>query len=317
MIFKVISSDRKRFTCPDPTVFPIREKSLNSENSDSDIKDNSNNNSNKEDFLINPVDFTRQDGRYPEHLRNINVRTGVITRASGSAFLEYGSTKLICSVYGPYYKGSLHDSLQVNCNLRMVFSMEATMNKEAREMESNENGNENENINQEMAFWNESKETYYSTQLKNGIVGSIISKSYPGANLDIFVNVLEDDGGVMAAALTVSSLALIDARIELLDSVIGLELLIIPEQNIILLDPDNKELAKSKRIKKDNEMNDKEETLTIANMTIGCMPNLKKITFLREFGSLKLDTLQEAYSQSVEATLNIYNNVIRSTLLVD
>lgn len=36
-----------------------------------------------------------------QQLRPIFLRTGVVTQAVGSAYIEVGKTKILCSVYGP------------------------------------------------------------------------------------------------------------------------------------------------------------------------------------------------------------------------
>ena len=43
----------------------------------------------------------RQDGRLIDEHRPIFMRTGVISQARGSAYVEQGQTKVMCGVYGP------------------------------------------------------------------------------------------------------------------------------------------------------------------------------------------------------------------------
>ena len=43
----------------------------------------------------------RQDGRSKDDHRPIFLRTGVISQARGSAYVEQGNTKVMCGVYGP------------------------------------------------------------------------------------------------------------------------------------------------------------------------------------------------------------------------
>ncbi|CAG5081819.1 Similar to exosc6: Exosome complex component MTR3 (Danio rerio) [Cotesia congregata] len=51
---------------------------------------------NPEKFLKN-----RKDGRQNQELRKIFIKTGVVSQAKGSAYIELGKTKVICSVFDP------------------------------------------------------------------------------------------------------------------------------------------------------------------------------------------------------------------------
>ena len=44
---------------------------------------------------------------------------------------------------------------------------------------------------------------------------------YPKSQIDVYVTILEDDGCTLAAALTVSGLALADAAIQMFDNLVG------------------------------------------------------------------------------------------------
>ena len=43
----------------------------------------------------------RLDGRRPKELRRLSARTGVLPRADGSAYVQMGNTRCLCTVYGP------------------------------------------------------------------------------------------------------------------------------------------------------------------------------------------------------------------------
>ena len=79
--------DRKRFAGPEGSVRPLLDPLIHPTSSKGKLLDT--------DTLF------RQDGRYPEQLRPVTINMGTITRAPGSAYLEWGNSKLVCSVYGP------------------------------------------------------------------------------------------------------------------------------------------------------------------------------------------------------------------------
>jgi exosome complex component RRP41 len=43
----------------------------------------------------------RIDGRRPDELRPLKIEAGVLKRATGSAYLEWGNNKVMAAVYGP------------------------------------------------------------------------------------------------------------------------------------------------------------------------------------------------------------------------
>jgi exosome complex component MTR3 len=47
---------------------------------------------------------------------------------------------------------------------------------------------------------------------------------YPKSQIDVYVTILEDDGSALAAALTVSGLALANGAIHMFDSLVGASL---------------------------------------------------------------------------------------------
>ena len=50
---------------------------------------------------------------------------------------------------------------------------------------------------------------------------------YPKSQIDVYVTILEDDGCTLAAALTVSGLALADAAIQMFDTLVGASVVMI------------------------------------------------------------------------------------------
>ena len=48
---------------------------------------------------------SREGGRGLEQMRHVFVKTGVISQASGSAYVEFDATKVMCGVYGPRQGG--------------------------------------------------------------------------------------------------------------------------------------------------------------------------------------------------------------------
>ena len=65
----------------------------------------------------------RQDGRAPKDIRKLRASLGVLPAANGSAYIEQGNTKVLCSVYGPHEprgQRDMVDKVIVNCHLSIA-----------------------------------------------------------------------------------------------------------------------------------------------------------------------------------------------------
>lgn len=138
----------------------------------------------------------RLDGRRPNELRIIKCKLGVFTQPDGSAYLEQGNTKVLAAVYGPHQaknKGS-PDGVIVNCQYSMAtFSTGERKNRPRGDRKS-----------QEM-----------SMHLRQTLTAAIKTELYPRSQIDIYVEVLQADGGAYCACVNAATLALVDAGIPL------------------------------------------------------------------------------------------------------
>ena len=144
----------------------------------------------------------RLDGRRANELRKIKCRMGVFGQADGSAYLEQGNSKVLAAVYGPHEPrqrgGAESSEVKVNCQYSMaVFSTSERKRRPRGDRKS-----------QEM-----------TQHLKQTFEATIKTELYPRSQIDIFVEVLQADGGNYCAAVNAATLALIDAGIPLKDYV--------------------------------------------------------------------------------------------------
>ena len=146
----------------------------------------------------------RLDGRRAGELRRIQCRMGVFGAADGSAYLEQGNTKVLAAVYGPHDMSRdtrlrpVHDRVVVNRQYSMaVFSTGERKNRPRGDRKSLE----------------------MSQHLKQTFEATIKVELYPRSQIDIFVEVLQADGGNYCACVNAATLALIDAGIPLVDYV--------------------------------------------------------------------------------------------------
>ncbi|EPZ33562.1 ribosomal protein S5 domain 2-like protein [Rozella allomycis CSF55] len=194
--------DRKRITCPEVTVAPLRrEKNIPIFNSQG----------------------LRQDNRDGHTLRPLFVRTSVIDSASGSAYLECGNTKISCAVYcflfckirqGPKQNlktDTFEDYATLYCELK--FAPYSCENKRSHQPDE--------------------EEKEYSKFIEDALKSCIRLDMFPKSMIDIYITVLENDGAVLENAITCASLALMDAGIDMIDMLIGSTVNFVENQIIV------------------------------------------------------------------------------------
>ncbi|XP_067005469.1 exosome complex component RRP41 [Anabrus simplex] len=141
----------------------------------------------------------RLDGRRPNELRKIRCKLGVFSQPDGSAYLEQGNTKVLAAVYGPHeIRGSktkaLHDQVLVNCQYSMATFSTGERKRRPR---------------------GDRKSSEMSMHLRQTFQAAIRTELYPRSQIDIFVEVLQADGGNYCSSVNAATLALVDAGIPL------------------------------------------------------------------------------------------------------
>ncbi len=147
-------------------------------------------------------DGLRLDGRANNEMRPIKIQTGVVERADGSAFIEWGANKIIVAVYvrEAYPKHAQNiDRAIVKARYNMSgYSVEERKRPgpDRRTME-------------------------ISKVVSEALSSAIVLEKLPRAEVDVFIQVLEADAGTRIASLTASSVAVADAGVPMRDLVVG------------------------------------------------------------------------------------------------
>ena len=137
----------------------------------------------------------RLDGRRINEIRPMKMEIGVLSRADGSCYLEWGNNKVLAAVYGPR---ELHprrlqkaDSALIRYRYNMAaFSVEDRIRP----------GPSRRSIE-------------ISKVSREAFEPVVLTHLYPGAVIDVFAEVLQADAGTRTAAINAASLALADAGI--------------------------------------------------------------------------------------------------------
>ena len=142
-------------------------------------------------------DGIRTDGRGPLDLRPIKIQVGVLSRADGSAYLEWGGNRVLAAVFGPREVHPKHMALPDRALLRCRYNMAPFSTPER-----NRPGPDRRSVE-------------LSKVIREALLPSIFLERYPGTAIDVFVEILRSDAGTRVAGVTAASLALADAGIEM------------------------------------------------------------------------------------------------------
>ncbi|MHA1350087.1 MAG: exosome complex exonuclease Rrp41 [Promethearchaeota archaeon] len=140
-------------------------------------------------------DGKRLDGRDKNELRPIKMEVGVLENADGSAYLEWGNNKIYCAVYGPREVHPHHLAKPDRGILRVFYRM-ATFSVFERKRPAPGR-----------------REKEVSMVITDCLKPVLFLELYPGTSFEVFINVLDADGGTRCACVTVAALALADAGI--------------------------------------------------------------------------------------------------------
>ncbi|WAR11742.1 EXOS6-like protein [Mya arenaria] len=178
--------------------------------------------------------------------KQLTDKTGLITQAQGSSYIEQDGTKVICAVYGP--RAVIK---------REEFSMQGQMTCEFKFAPFS--------CRQRRQHMQDAEEKDYSVQLLEALEPAVLLHKFPKAQVNIYITVLQNDG-TLAASMTCASMALADAGIEMYDLVTGCSARI--KGDTILMDPCSSE-----------EYSDKDSaTVNNGSVTVGIMPSLNQIS---------------------------------------
>jgi exosome complex component RRP41 len=136
-------------------------------------------------------DGIRTDGRKVDELRKIKIVAGVVKNAKGSAYIEWGNNKIIAAVYGPKEVIPMHEADPTKAIIKCRYSMAPFSSKE-------EHGKYGQNR----------RSIEISKVIKHIFEEVIFVEKFPGSEIDIYVEVLQGDGGTRVASITAAAVAL-------------------------------------------------------------------------------------------------------------
>jgi exosome complex component RRP41 len=144
-------------------------------------------------------DGKRLDGRKPDELRNIKIEAGVLHRAEGSCYLEWGGNKVFAAVYGPREAIPRHTQNPLRAIVNAKYNMAAFSVEDRKRPGPDRRSRE------------------ISKVISEALENVILVEKYPRASIDVNIEVLNAEAGTRCAGLTAAGVALADAGIPMKD----------------------------------------------------------------------------------------------------
>ncbi|MEK6934369.1 MAG: exosome complex exonuclease Rrp41 [Nanoarchaeota archaeon] len=214
----------------------------------------------------------RPDNRKFDELREISAEVSVIPRADGSAMFKIGKTVAIAAVYGPkdLFPRFLRDPKKgiLRCNYNMMsFSGSGERIRPGPSRRS--------------------KEISFITEKALSPVLDLTD--FPGSVVDIFIELIQTDGGTRCAGITAAALALADAGFPMKDLVSAVSIGRIEDKIVVDVSKEEEDYEKG-----------------MADIPVAIMPRNGNITLLQMDGLAKPSELKEALKVAKRACEQIY-----------
>lgn len=214
-------------------------------------------------------DGTRIDGRGPKDLRKIKIEVGPLEKADGSASIEWGKNKILVAVYGPREVHPRHLALPDRAFFRCRYHMAPFSTDERKHPAPSR------------------REIELSKVIRVALEPAILTELYPRTGIDVFIEVLQSDGGTRCAGITAASLALADAGVPLKDLVVACAAGKIDGQIVL-------------------DLNDIEDQKGDADVPVAIMPRTEAISLLQMDGILTQKEFKEALELAVDGCKRVY-----------
>ena len=211
----------------------------------------------------------RLDGRKADELRSVKLQVGVLSNADGSAYVEHGKNKILAAAFGPREMHPKHlaqpDRMVLRCRYHMApFSVPERKSPAPSR-----------------------REVELSKVIKESLEPALFLELYPRTGVDVFIEVLQADGGTRCASITAAALAIADAGVPMKDLVVACAAGKV-EDKVVL------------------DLFDAEDKLGSADVPVAYMPNLNAVTLLQMDGILTPDEFEKAINMAMDGCKKIY-----------
>jgi len=211
----------------------------------------------------------RLDGRKADELRPIKLQVGVLGNADGSAYIEHGKNKILAAAFGPREMHPKHLALPDRMVLRCRYHMAPFSVQERKSPAPSR------------------REIELSKVIRESLEPALFLELYPRTGIDLYVEVLQADGGTRCAAITAAALAIADAGVPMRDLVVACAAGKIDDTVVL-------------------DLYDAEDKLGAADVPLAYMPALNAVTLLQMDGVLSPDEFEKAVDMAMTGCKKIY-----------
>ncbi len=217
---------------------------------------------NKPELIVNGK---RLDGRAFDELREIKIEANTVKNAVGSAYIEWGNNKILAAVYGPKEALPKHVSDPEKAIIKCRYQMAPFSSLEGH-------GRTGPNR----------RATEISKVTRETFENVIQLDKFPGSEIDLYIEVLQGDGGTRAAGITVAAVALATSGIPMTDLPYGVSVGKIGEQLVL-------------------DLNMIEDNYSDADVPIAISPRQGKVLLFQMDGSMSREQIMEALQMARKA----------------
>jgi exosome complex component RRP41 len=215
-------------------------------------------------------DGKRLDGRDLNDMRPITIKTNVLERADGSCYLTWGNNKIICAVFGPREIHPRHLAEPDRAIVRVEYRL-ATFSVGERKSPAPKR-----------------REYELSKVIAESLTPVLFLEKFPGGTIDVYITVLDADGGTRCASLTAACVAIANAGIPMKGLVAGCAVGKVEDKIVV-------------------DLSDVEDKEGHGDLPMSIIGNTETITLLQCDGQLSLDEAKEAIQLGIESCDKVYD----------
>ncbi len=211
----------------------------------------------------------RLDGRKLDELREIKIEAGVLERADGSAYVEWGGNKVMAACYGPREVHPRHLARSDKAILRCTYNMAPFSVSDRKRPGPDRRSRE------------------ISKVTRQALEPVVFTNLFPRTAIDVFIEVLQANAGTRCTGITAASVALADAGVPMRDLVpacaagkVGGEIVL--------------------------DLFDVEDNFGEADLPVAMIPRKNEITLLQMDGNLTQEEFEKALKLAMEGCIKVY-----------
>jgi len=211
----------------------------------------------------------REDGRKNDEMRPIEIKTGVIKNANGSAMIKMGKTVAIAGVYGPREMLPRHKQKSDRAVLRCIYTM-APFSTDERVRPGPSR-----------------RSTEISMVTTKSLEPVVFLEEFPNSVIDVFISIIQANAGTRTAGINAASAALADAGIPMRGLVSSVAAGKIGDDYVI-------------------DLAGKEEEETKADLPIAYMPGTDQVSLVQMDGDLPAKDIKKVIELAIKGCKQIH-----------